>query len=94
MRESDFNECPECGKDIQEQMSSHDPLGEGEEMDIECDCGKQIMVSATYSVDYYTWKAPCLNQEAEHKYEVYHKTDAWTQYKCVDCGSKKREDIK
>ena len=69
MRMTKFNECPYCGNDVENDMSGHDPLGEGESVENECSkCGKVFMAEATYSVDYNTWEVPCLN-DGEHDWQ-------------------------
>ena len=75
-------------------MSNHDPLGEGEETEIECDCGKNLRVEASYSITYYVYQCPCLNGEGEHQWEQingYPKELFIGKFRCKVCNNEKTE---
>lgn len=53
----EYDECPYCHEEFTQGDYNGDPLSEGEEVEIECPkCDKEIIISATYSVDYYVYK--------------------------------------
>jgi len=59
-------DCPYCEANCGDP---DEPSGEGEYEEWECaECDKRFMYYASYSIDYYSEKAPCLNG-GEHKWE-------------------------
>ena len=78
-------ECPYCEADC---GVPDDPQGEEECCEWECpDCEKYFVYYASYSVDYYSEQAPCLNGE-EHKWEkmVGYPTEYFEgKYRCEYC---------
>lgn len=69
MSEEEFNECPYCGMEFDAGDYSGDQLSDGETAEEECrKCGKAFMIRASYSVDFNTWKAPCLN-DGDHDWQ-------------------------
>lgn len=88
--ETEYNECPYCGEDTESDLFCDEPLRDGESSETECPkCGKMFMASASWSVDYTTWKAPCLNEEGNHDWKPvtgYPEEFFKGKYRCTYCG--------
>lgn len=82
--------CPYCSH----EHNDSDELADGErEGVLDChECGKSFRYTADYSVSFCTEKAPCLNNEGEHKWgtrysivgkqrfcEICDHTEAWAE---------------
>ncbi len=84
-------ECPYCESDC---GVPDEPRGDGEYDRETCgNCEKSFVYFATYSVDYYSEKAPCLNG-TEHNWEQivgvpveYFKG----KFRCEYCQEEKQE---
>lgn len=79
--------CPYCEKE-QDYPDSW-PDSESERVHVECSCGKSFAYSVSWSPDYMTFEAPCLN-DGEHKLGdcyTYGYPGGPHKYKeCMECG--------
>lgn len=86
-------ECPYCGE---EQDWTGDPISEDQSEEVQCgDCDKHFTVTVSYSVNYRTKTADCLN-DGKHEWEDSCRAP-WIikkkigQY-CTGCGRKQDRD--
>jgi len=81
-------ECPYCG--FEQNINHDDGQGytEDEKHNQECEnCGKTFIYETTICFYYDVFKAPCLNDESDHQYElqqVYPREFAHME--CKICG--------
>lgn len=86
---TDYPTCPYCGyvdEDICEMDHSES------ESDTSCgECGKNYRYSASISVSWNTYKAPCLNG-SPHEWSEWGNeySDVWRR-KCEVCGKREHE---
>lgn len=73
--------CPYCGREQSDSWEYH--LNDGDEIDIECDCGKTFFATANVSISYSTSKA-CKENSQEHEWEPVNGRDDARKCKICD----------
>ena len=86
-------ECPYCGA---EDDYCDDPVGEGDPIEIECHkCEKNFIIRPSYSIDYSSEKAPCLNG-GKHEWRPQcgaPKEFFEGKFECIICDKRKNENV-
>lgn len=88
--------CPYCDEGF--DFCDDEPKGEGVVEELECPlCEKNFVFHRSYSIDYWTTKADCLNGE-QHNFEQVTRSPTVIggkiQFRCIGCDKKENRQSK